>query len=224
VNAPQGSEAWLLERCGRATASEFSSILAKSRTKGEPSKMRATYMRRVLAERLTGKPMETYHNGHMDRGTEQEPLARFAYEAESGNIVDTVGFIRHPTIMAGCSPDGLVGDDGGCEIKSVIPTVQVETLLRGYMPPEHKPQVYGNLWITGRAWWDFCSFSPDMPEHLQLSIHRIYPDPDYIAMLENEVRAFLTEVDKWEAYLMDRSTLLDKLVESVNLTSAGMQA
>jgi hypothetical protein len=180
-------------------------------------------MRRVLAERLTGKPIETYHNGHMDRGQEQEPLARAAYEAETGELADTVGFIPHPDLMTGCSPDCLIGRDGGAEIKSVIPTIQVETILRGTIPPEHKPQVFGNLWITRRQWWDFVSFCPDMPEHLQLCIYRVEPDADYIAMLEKEVRAFLKEVDQLYDRLMDRRTLLDKLVASVDRNALASQ-
>lgn len=191
MNAPQGSLAWALDRCGRATASEFASILAKGQ-----GKTRASYLRRVVAERLTGKPAESYSNGHMARGTIQEPLARLAYEAHTGEPVELAEFIKHPEIMAGCSPDGLVGKEGGIEAKSVIPTVQVETIERGEYPPEHKAQVQGNLWITGRSWWDFCSYSPDMPEHLRLYIFRVQRDATYIASLEKEVRAFLAEVDR----------------------------
>jgi hypothetical protein len=185
----QGTEGWLLERCGHATASEFASILAKGQ-----GKMRATYMRKVLAERLTGKPCETYHNAHMDRGLEHEPYARLAYEARTGNVVELAGFIKHPALNAGCSPDGLIDEDGGAEIKSVIPTVQVETILSGGYPSEHKAQVQGSLWITGRKWWDFCSYCPDMPEHLRLYIFRVSPDEAYIKTLEAEVRGFLLEV------------------------------
>lgn len=199
MNAPQGSEAWLQARCGKATASEFSSIL----TKGQ-GKTRASYLRRVLAERLVGKPLETYRNGHMDRGIEQEPFARMAYEASTGRMVEEVGFIQHESLDTGCSPDGLVGDDGGAEIKSVIPTVQVETILRGGYPPEHAPQIQGNLWITKRQWWDFCSYCPDMPERLRLYTYRVQRDEKYIATLAVEVRAFVGEVQ----------TLYDALMKS----------
>jgi hypothetical protein len=157
--------------------------------------MRGAYFLRVVAERLTGKPMDTYKNAHMDRGQEQEPFARMAYESVTGYLVEEVGFIKHAAIMAGCSPDGIIGDDGGAEIKSVIPTVQLETILNGGYPSEHKPQIQGLLWITGRKWWDFCSFSPDMPEHLRTYIFRVAPEPAYIVTLEAEVRVFLSEVD-----------------------------
>lgn len=195
MNAPQGSEAWMLERCGKATASEFSSVLAKGQ-----GKTRLAYLRRVVAERLTGKPMESYKNAHMERGTEQEPYARLAYEALTGNLVEEVGFIQHPTLMAGCSPDGLI-DDGGAEIKSVIPTVQLETILAGGYPSEHKAQIQGSMWITGSQCWDFCSYSPDMPEHLRTYIFRVVRDEPYITQLAAEVTVFLREVDELIAKL-----------------------
>ncbi len=189
MSAKQGTQEWLQEKCGHASASEFASVLAKGQ-----GKTRAKYMRQVLAERLTGKPSETYHNAHMDRGIEQEPFARLAYEAKTGNLVQEVGFIKHPSLLAGCSPDGLIDEDGGAEIKSVIPAVQVDTIESGGYPSEHRAQVQGNLWITGRAWWDFVSFCPDMPAHLRLYIFRVQRDDAYIKTLEAEVRGFLLEV------------------------------
>lgn len=190
VDAEQGSEEWHLSRCGRATASEFSSVLAKGQ-----GKTRLAYLRRVAAERLTGKPTETYKNGHMDRGTAQEPFARMSYEATTGNFVEQIGFIQHDDLMAGCSPDGLVSSDGCVEIKSVIPTVQFETVLAGNYPSEHRAQLMGALWITGRQWIDFCSYSQDMPANLRTYIFRVSRDEEYITKLAAEVTVFLKEVD-----------------------------
>jgi hypothetical protein len=216
----QGTPEWLAMRAGYATASRFADILAK----GE-GKMRAKYLRQVLAERLCGKPMETYRNGHMDRGNEQEPWAREAYEIETGRLVEQVGFLPHPAIQwCGCSPDGLIDQDGGGEFKCVIPTVQIETIQRGNMPPEHRAQVQGNLFVTGRAWWDFASFSPDMPDHLRLCVYRVKRDETYIALLDKEVRAFLAEVDKLERELRDRRTLEEKLIASIEANHVGSQA
>ena len=197
----QGSEEWLMERLGRATASEFHSILAK----GE-RKMRTSYLRRIAAERLTGKPIEggAYGNWqkNLERGHEQEPFARMAYEARTGNLVEEVGFIPHAKLMAGASPDGLIGIDGGCEIKSVIPTVQLATIDSQGYPPEHKAQIQGSLWITGRSWWDFCSYCHDYKEenpNLACYIFRVQRDEPYIATLSVEVTAFLAEVDAYVA-------------------------
>ncbi len=199
----QGSPEWFAERVGHATASEFSSILAKGQ-----GITRTKYLRRIVCERLTGKPSENSSYGgwqkNLERGIEQEPFARSAYEAQTGNLVEEVGFIKHATLMAGASPDGLIGTDGGCEIKSVIPTVQLDTILAGGYPIEHRAQIMGNLWITGRAWWDFCSFSPDMPTHLQTYIFRVARDDDYIRTLEAEVRVFLQSVDELVTKLNER--------------------
>jgi hypothetical protein len=209
IEVTQGSDEWRLLRCGRVGASEFGSILAKGQ-----GKTRAAYMRRIIAERLTGKPADTFSNGHTDRGTTQEPLARLAYEARTDNIVQPGGYFPHPELMAGCSPDGLIEKDGAAEIKCVIPAVQIETLERGDYPPEHKPQIQGGLWLTGRRWWDFVSFCPDMPAHLRCHIFRVERDEPYIKALEVEVRTFLNEVEaklkKFDAGQQDVEALLRK--------------
>jgi hypothetical protein len=212
----QGSPEWHAARCGCVTASEFSAVLAKGQ-----GKTRAAYLRRVVAEMLTGKPTpDTYKNAHMDRGHEQEPIARDEYEAATGDFVTQVGFIRHPDMPVGCSPDGLVGDDGGAEIKSVIPTVQLDTLLSGGYPPEHRPQVQGSLWLTKRKWWDFCSYSPDMPENLRLYVFRVERDEEYIAKLEAEVTAFVREAIQMRDLLLGRPALEDALRASLARAAA----
>ncbi len=190
---PQGSPEWFLIRCGKATASEFSSVLAK----GE-GKMRAKVLRRIVAERLTGKPMESYSNGHMERGQEQEPHARMAYMLETENLVQQVGFIDHDKLLAGCSPDGLIrGKKKGAEIKCVIPTVQVDTILRGGYPPEHKAQIQGSMWITGYDEWDFCSYSPDFQDKRHRTyIFTVGRDETYIKTLEEEVERLLNDVQQ----------------------------
>lgn len=188
----QNSPEWFLLRCGKATASEFSSVLAKGQ-----GKTRAAYLRRVVAETLTGKPSESYRNSHMDRGQDQEPLAGWAYELATGNTVERVGFIEHDSLRAGCSPDRLIaGQKRGAEIKCVIPTVQVETIDSGGYPSEHKAQIQGSLWITGYKAWDFCSYSPDMPEKLRTYVFTVERDETYIQMLEREVIGFLLDVDR----------------------------
>ena len=189
INCEQGSDEWRVRRAGNATASEFSSILAKGQ-----GKMRASYLRRIVAERLTGVPAETYKNGNMERGHELEPLARAAYEVSQDVMVDTVGLILHDTLMVGASPDGLVGK-GGVEIKSVLPTTQVETLMGGHVPTEHIPQVQGNIWIAETDWWDFVSYCPEMPNHLQLFVVRVNRDEKYIATLKAEIERFLEDVE-----------------------------
>jgi hypothetical protein len=158
----------------------------------------------------------------MDRGTEQEALARWAYELETDSSVHQVSFIEHDSLAAGCSPDGLVlSRKRGAEIKCVIPTVQMDTILAGTYPPEHKAQIQGSMWVTEYEEWDFCSYSQDMPKHLRTYIFTVKRDEEYIANLEREVRAFLTEKDAMLARLMNmRLSLEDQLKASLEKVAA----
>jgi putative phage-type endonuclease len=188
----QGTQEWFQARCGLATASRFRDILATIKS-GEAASRR-NYRAQLVCERLTGTMQDAYQNEAMRWGTDNEPFARIAYEA-SGNIVQEVGFIKHPTLMAGASPDGLVGDDGAVEIKCPNTATHIETLLHG-MPADHIPQVQGQMWITGRAWVDFISYDPRLPEKMQLHVQRIERDEEYIKTLEKEVAKFLAEIDQ----------------------------
>lgn len=188
----QGTPEWHAARCGNATASCFVDILAKIKS-GEAASRR-NYRAQLVCERMTGVQADTYQSAEMRFGTEQEPYARIAYEAVSGNIVREVGFILHPTLAAGASPDGLVAEEGGLEIKVPNTATHIETLLKG-MSSDHIPQVQGGMWITDRKWWDFVSYDPRMPERHQLYVERVKRDDEYIARLETEVSAFLGEVE-----------------------------
>jgi hypothetical protein len=138
--------------------------------------------------------VQRYATAAMQWGTEQEPAARAAYERVTGISVEETGFIAHDTLLAGCSPDGLVDWDGLIEIKCPYNSaVHIETLLNG-MPSEHAAQVQGQLWITGRQWCDFVSFDPRMPVELQLHVQRIQRDPGFIADLEARITIFLQQV------------------------------
>lgn len=205
-----------LARCGNVTASNFGLVLA-----GGKGKMRTDYLRRIVAEIVTGKPAETFSGYHTRRGEEQEPFGRMKYEALTGNVVDLSPFIKHPELRAGCSPDGLIDADGGWEGKSVIPAVQVATMLDGGYPSEHVAQVQGNLWITGRRWWDFTSFCADMPKpELRLYIHRVERDEQYIATLEREVRRFLNDADLALDVLLGRDRTEEQLRASLAKVAA----
>jgi len=190
----QQSDEWFKARVGKATASRFKDILATIKS-GEAADRR-NYRAALVCERLTGTPEQTYTNAAMAWGTEQEPFARIAYMAKTGLIVDDAGFIQHPEMMAGASPDGLIGKDGGLEIKCPNKATHLATLLAQKMPPEHMAQVQGAMWITGRQWWDFVSYHPEFPEHLQLFIQRIERDEKYITQLALAVSLFLSEVDE----------------------------
>jgi putative phage-type endonuclease len=189
----QGSPEWLAERAGKVTASMVSAVLAKPETAGFRD-----YQAQLVAEILTGKPQGSdYTNAAMQFGTEMEPLARSAYEAETGFSVDEVGFCQHPTIeRAGASPDGLVGNSGLVEIKCPKVATHLAYLIAGVVPATYKNQMMWQMACTGRKWCDFASFRPDLPEHLQLFIVRFKRDPERIKELESAVVAFLDSVDK----------------------------
>jgi len=190
----QGSEAWLAARVGLVTASRISDVLAT--TKSGPSASRAGYMGELVAERLTGRSAASvYINADMQRGTELEPVARLAYEALTGELVREVGLVTHPTMQAGASPDGLVGDDVVLEIKCPRTHVHIEYLLANKPPSKYVPQMAWQCVCTRRKHADFVSFDPSMPEQLQLFIVRYTPDPAYLAEIESAVRAFIREVD-----------------------------
>jgi predicted phage-related endonuclease len=105
--------------------------------------------------------------------------------------------IDHPKIaMTGASPDGLVGDDGLVEIKCPNTATHIETLLSGKVPAKYVTQMAWQMACTGRAWCDFVSFDPRMPEHMRLFVQRVDRDDTLIATLEAEVSAFLTEVSE----------------------------
>jgi putative phage-type endonuclease len=200
MNIVQGSPEWFLQRLGKVTASRLADVVAKTKT-GE-SASRATYRAELVAERLTGKQAEGFSNAAMKWGTDCEPLARAAYEAERGVFVIETGMIHHPTIaMSGASPDGLVMADGLLEIKCPETKAHIETVLSGKAPSKYVPQMQWQMACTGRAWCDFVSFDPRMPADVQIFVTRVNRDVDAIAEYEAEVIRFLAEVDDTVAKL-----------------------
>lgn len=179
----QGSPEWFAARAGIPTASKFATVMAK----GE-GKTRSEYMRKLAGEILTGEPSEQFGNVHTERGNAMEDEARETYAFINDAEIQRVGFIRNGN--RGASPDSLVGTNGGLEIKTALPHIQIDRLERDRLPPEHKAQVQGNLWIAEREWWDFCSYWPKLPV---LTV-RVYRDEAFIAQLSDEVDRFNDEL------------------------------
>jgi putative phage-type endonuclease len=149
----------------------------------------------LIVERLTGQKASSFSYAAMEWGTEQEPNARAAYSARTGELVEEVGFIDHPTIaLSGASPDGLVSE-GIVEFKCPNTATHLEYLLAGKVPEKYVTQMQWQMACTGAAWCDFVSYDPRLPEHLQMLIVRITRDDKRIAELETEVRKFLAELD-----------------------------
>lgn len=184
----QRTEEWRKDRAGKFTGSIFADLIARHKKTGERLKSFTDCIWNVAVERMSGKPTEGPTGFALQWGTDVEPYAREAYELETGNTVVESGFIQHPTIdYAGCSPDGLIGTDGGLEIKSPKSLrIHLERFLDG-VPAEYMPQVQGCMWATGRQWWDFVSYHPDAPESHRLLIIRVKRDEKMIAEIEASV-------------------------------------
>ena len=192
----QGTPEWHQARLGKVTASTLADVMAAGRG-GAPSATRANYRAQLVVERLTGSPTETFTNAAMAHGTETEPQARATYILTTGRIVAEVGFIDHPAItMAGASPDGLIGSDGLIEIKCPNSATHIATLRGSEIDGKYVKQMQWQMACTGRAWCDFVSFDPRLPDDLQLHIRRVQRDPAMIVEMETVVRAFLEEVNE----------------------------
>lgn len=167
----QGSDEWHALRCGKVTGSSFGLFMAKENACfGDPAKR---YALQIALEILTGKRAEHgFQTDDMKRGHDQEPIARMMYEDEHFVTVRNGGFFDWETY--GDSPDGLVGDDGIVEIKSVIAPTHYATLRRGSFDPSYRWQLVGHLDCTGREWVDFVSYCSDFPEEKQLIVHRLH--------------------------------------------------
>lgn len=182
----QDSDAWRIARLGIPTASEFATVL---RDKSD-SKTRKTYLYKLAGEIITGEPMESFSNAHMERGKVMEDEAREAYAFIANVEPQRVGFIRNG--RAGASPDSLIGANGLVEIKTKLPHLMVECILRNEFPPEHVAQCQGQLWISEREWVDIAVYWPGFP----LFVKRATRDEAYIKRLAAAVDEFNAELDE----------------------------
>lgn len=193
ITAKQGTEEWKQARVGVPSGSKFSNIMAKG-----SGATRATYLTELALERLTGVREEFKTTFAMEQGTEREPLARLAYEANTGQLVTEIGFCMHDILRVGVSPDGLVGLNGMCEYKCPTPKTHLEYLRLepNKCPTAYSWQVQGQLWVSDREWCDFVSYNPDFPENAQLIIRRVVRDKKAINELEIEIIKFLEDIER----------------------------
>lgn len=199
----QRSPEWFAHRSGRVTASRIADVMAQTKT--GPGAARKNYMADLIAERLTGERREGFSNSAMQWGTDTEPQARAMYAFVTGLQATEVGFIDHPVIhMAGCSPDGLVGDDGMVEIKCPNTATHLETLLTGKVDTKYLKQMQFQMACAGREWCDFVSFDPRLPPEMQLWVHRFEREAEAVAEIEEAVASFLAEMEGMLADLRAR--------------------
>lgn len=195
---------WKALRVGKPTASRMSDLMATIKT-GEAASRR-DYKFQILAELLTSEPQDSgFVNDEMRWGIAQEGPARDRYEVEKGVFVDQCAFATHPTIAAGASPDGLIGDDGILEIKCPKTATHMSYLMDGAMPSKYRYQVQWQLACTERQWCDFVSFDPRLPEDLQFFCVRVKRDEELIRTMETEVEKFLAEVNTMIAQLRKKT-------------------
>ena len=197
IDCEQRTPEWFAARAGRLTGSVASDILSKLKSGGEPAGRRDLRLQ-LAVEILTGKPSEasTFTNAAMQWGIDTEPRARGRYEAESGHVVRTTGFVIREDLRVGCSLDGDVRDfEGIIEIKCPKSTTHVGYLKDPRLPAEYVAQVTHNLWVTGAQWCDFVSFDDRMPEGLDFLCVRVEREESAIQAYGNEVLRFLSEVN-----------------------------
>ena len=194
-NVIQGSPEWFDMKRGIFSASRIVDICPG--VKGSFLAGRKNYIAKVVLELITGVTAETYQSPAMEQGVEREAAARLAYEVKTSEWVDEVPFILHPAISRlGCSPDGLIGEVAGIEIKCPEPAQHLDTIINGTIKRDYIYQMQCSLFVTGREYWDFVSYNPDFPEHLQLYIHRVYPDQKIFDEIEKSVLSANIEVDE----------------------------
>lgn len=190
IQCEQGSAEWFRARAGIPTASSFDKIIT---TTGTRSKQREKYMFQLAGERIIGKPEETYTNAAMQRGKEMEAEARQNYEFIYGETVEQVGLcVTEGEMVVGASPDGLLNANGGLEIKCPELATHVSYLLDNKLPTAYFQQVQGNLFVTGREWWDFVSYYPG----LKPLLIRVERDENFIKALRVELGIFCAELEE----------------------------
>lgn len=203
IDCEQGTEEWRIARAGLPTASMFGTVLAKGRGNA-PSKTRHTYMLQLIGERMSGMPMESYSNGHMERGQIMEAEAREHYAFAQGVEPELVGFAINRDVCTsgpiGASLDNRVGNNGCTEIKSKLPHLLLEVLLADEVPSEHIPQMQGQLLTCELEWCDFVAYYTNMP----MFVKRVYRDEAYIANLVSELNRFMDEMLVLETKIKQR--------------------
>lgn len=224
----QGTPEWYEARAGLPTASRINAVMAKPRKGQKESVTRKEYMAQIICERLTKKSLEEERGGFYDirRGKDLESAARVEYEMRNGVVVDTAGFVNHPTLRAGCSPDGTIGEVGLVQLKCPRRHIHLDWIMQGVVPSEHRDQMLFELACNpDRKWNDFASYVDDLEDipHLQLFQVRLFRDEKRILEIEAAVAKFNAEVDAIIAKLPTaegRTSLQEQLEHSLRMVNA----
>lgn len=215
-NLEQGSDEWLTARCGLLTASTVGRLITPTLKVADNETARGL-TETIVAERISGIVDYVHPTADMQRGTMDEPYARNLY-AEQYTPVTELGFAIRTFPNGnklGASPDGLIGDDGGLEIKSRRPKAQLKTFLTGAVPAENMAQIQASMLVLGRDWWDYCSYAGGWP----LYVTRIHANPDWFAAIEAALNQFeerATEIEttyRTRAHGLPISPVIDHYLE-----------
>lgn len=181
----QGSGEWLDARRGLVTASTIGKLITPTLKLANNDTSRGLLLT-LAAERITGHVDYVHPTWDMQRGTDDEPYAREAYREHYGPV-DEVGFITYTNnrYTLGYSPDGLVGDDGLIEIKSRRPNTQIAAFLNGAVPAANMAQLQAGMFVTGRKWCEYISYSAGLP----LFVKRVEADPAWFAVIDEAASA-----------------------------------
>lgn len=213
---PQGSDAWLEARRGVITASRFKDARdykaptaaekKEGKTRGAPSSKLLGYAFDTARERVGGKAPQKFQNAAMRSGTEQEPLARMAYESKTGELVEETGFYTTDDGLFGVSVDGLVGDDGVIEVKTMVSSDTLFTAVVDGDISEYRDQCNGAMWLLGRKWVDLILWAPDLEAiGRHLTVLRIERDDNAINELEADLLQFAALVSSHESQLLKKA-------------------
>ncbi len=210
----QRTPAWYAARVGKLTASRACDMLATIKT-GEAAARRDLRLQ-IVCERLTGLSQDNgFVNAEMQRGIDKEADARAAYEAATGHLVQPCGFLQHPDLATGGSPDGeIAGYTGLVEIKCPKSATHLAYLRTHAVPKDYLAQIQHQIWLTGAAWCDFVSFDDRFPEALRLVVVRVYREQVDLKAYELLVRMFLAEVDREYAAVAELATAALETVEA----------
>ena len=205
---PQGSDEWLDARRGIITASVIGQLITPQTVKPASNDKSRALIAQLAAERITGQSDTVFVSDDMMRGTLHEPIARERYAEVNGVTVEQVGFMVRDDwgFRLGASPDGLISDDGGLEVKCPRAKTHIQTILSGQVPAYHMAQVQTCLLVTGRAYWDYVSFSAGLP----MWTKRVTPDPKWrdaiITAATSAEHAITSMVQQWERATTDLPT------------------
>jgi len=188
VDCVQGSEQWWAEKLGKPSASNASKIIQND---GKPSKQRKGYLYELAGEIITKKRVEGYQNGNMLVGKEREAESRLLYEMTYGVKVEQVGVVyKDDKKEFLCSPDGLINNEYGLELKNILPKTQVKYLLENKVPSEYFSQIQFSLYVTGFKFWEFFSYTPG----IKPLIIRVKRNEEFLKVLAEELKIFCQDL------------------------------